>query len=182
MRNQQSASQSTSNDAHGSKFFDLHTRGLGYLNRIRVVTTKGRGGRRGDAFLACAVNALHGDAEDPNTSLFDCRVSGKDAQGIVQALMPEVEAHKKVLIAFTIGDTYAHAYERKAKVRDAKNQWRETGEMETAALIKGRLLQITYVKVDNEVVYRIDKDGLVDTSLNLSQEDLSDSDRTGTHG
>jgi hypothetical protein len=189
MSQQQSASQSTSNDAQGEKkFFDLHTRGIGYLNRVRMVTTKGKGGRRGDSFLACAVNALHGDSEDPNTSLFDCRVSGKEAQDIVQALLPEVTANKKVIIAFCIGDTYAHTYERKVKVRDANNQWKETGETETTALIKGRLLQITYAKVDGEVVYRIDEDGLVQTSLKLpesTEDQSSDEDnhsRTGTHG
>ncbi len=70
MNQQQAAAQSTSNTAQGQKkFFDLHTRGLGYLNRVRMVTTKGKGGRRGDSFLACAVNALHGDSEDPNPSL-----------------------------------------------------------------------------------------------------------------
>ncbi len=38
-----------------SKFFDLHTTGIGYLNRIREVTV-----RKGPGFLACTVAALHG--------------------------------------------------------------------------------------------------------------------------
>ena len=189
MNQQQSAAQSTSNTAQGQKkFFDLHTRGVGYLNRVRMVTTKGKGGRRGDSFLACAVNALHGDSEDPNTSLFDCRVSGKDAQDIVQALLPAVEDNKKVIIGFAIGDIYAHVYERKSKVRDANNQWKETGESETTALIKGRLLQITYAKINGDVVYRINEDGLVQTSLMLPESaedqgaDEHSNARTGTHG
>lgn len=171
MSQQNAASTSnTSNAAPGEKkFFDLHTRGIGYLNRTRWVNTKGKGGRRGDTFLACGINALHGDVEDPNTTLFDCRVSGNDAQQIIQAVMPSVAADKKVIVGFAIGDIYAHVYERKVKTKDDKGQWRETGATETASLIKGRLLQITYVKVDSEVVYRVDSDGVIFTSLTLSQ-------------
>ena len=99
---QQSSTNPSNTPAQGKQFFDLHTRGIGYLNRTRWVTTKGKGGRRGEPFLACSINALHGDVEDPNTSLFDCRVSGNDAQRIVQAVMPDVEAKKKVIVGFTL--------------------------------------------------------------------------------
>lgn len=167
----QQASASKSNGAAGDKkFFDLHTRGLGYLNRTRWVNIKGKGGRRADTFLCCSINALHGDADSPDSSLFDCRVSGTDAQQIVQVLMPAIDAKKKVLIGFTIGDIFAHVYERKVKEKGADNKWRETGATETASLIKGRLIQIGYVKIDTEVVYRID-DGLVYTTLPLAQGD-----------
>lgn len=162
-----------SNDTGSSsqEFFDLHVRGYGYLNRPRLVHPRGKGNRRSDPFLACAINALHGSKDDPNTSYFDCRVSGTDAQAIVQALIPEVEADKKVLVAFVIGDIYAHHYERNASGSQQK---------EIASLIKGRLLQITCVKVDGEVVYRLDRDsGLVTTTLNLAEAPAK---RTGTDG
>jgi hypothetical protein len=176
MSNQQT-NASASND-----YFDLHTRGIGYLNRTRWVDIKGKGGRRSEPFMACSINALHGEASDPNTSLFDCRVSGADAQEIIQVLMPLVAAKdkdgrnsNKVIVGFVIGDTYAHLYER--KVRD---NGRETGESEMACLIKGRLLQITYVKVNDEVVYHKDKEGNVTTSLDLGVSD-DEPRRTGTH-
>jgi len=172
MSNQQR--NSASSDASNG-YFDLHTRGIGYLNRTRWVDTKGRGGRRGTPFLACSINALHGDANDPNTSLFDCRVSGSDAQKIIQAVMPSVEKKEKVIVGFVIGDIYAHTYERKVR-----ENGKDTGAVEAACLIKGRLLQVTYVKVGDEVVYHKDKDGVVTTSLELAGSD--DSDRTGTHG
>ena len=176
---QQSSTNSSNAPAQGKQYYDLHTRGLGYLNRTRMVNTKGKGGRRGEPFLACSINALHGDREDPNTSLFDCRVSGNDAQRIVQAVTPDVEAKKKVTVGFTIGDIYAHVYERKVKKQDADGKWRETGETEIASLIKGRLLQITYVKIDNDEVYRVDSDGVVTTTLDLSDGDQR---RDGTNG
>lgn len=70
-----------------------------------------------------------------------------------------------------IGDIYAHPYERKVRTNG-----QETGELESAALIKGRLLQITYVKIGDGVVYQKDRDGIVRTSL-----DLGSNSRTGTH-
>lgn len=181
---QQTSTNSNANGtpAQGKRFFDLHTRGIGYLNRTRLVNTKGKGGRRGESFLACSINALHGDADDPNTSLFDCRVSGNDAQRIVQAVMPDVEAKKKVVVGFTIGDIYAHVYERKVKKLEADGKWRETGATETACLIKGRLLQITYVKIDDEVVFRVDADGVVTTTLDLSDAGDGQQRRDGTNG
>lgn len=104
MSNQQR--NSGSSVASSKDFFDLHTRGIGYLNRTRWVQVKGRstGGRRSEPFLACSINALHGDANDPNTSLFDCRVSGADAQEIILAVMPFVEKQEKVVVGFVIGD------------------------------------------------------------------------------
>ncbi len=179
MSQQSSTNPSNATSAQGKQFFDLHTRGLGYLNRTRQVNTKGKGGRRGEAFLACSINALHGDRADPNTSLFDCRVSGNDAQRIVQAVMPDVEAKKKVIVGFTIGDIYAHVYERKVRTQGADGKWLDTGETEIASLIKGRLLQITYVKIDDDVVYRVDADGVVTTTLDLSDGDQR---RDGTNG
>lgn len=74
-------------------------------------------------------------------------------------------------IAFVIGDIYAHHYERNASGSQQK---------EIASLIKGRLLQITCVKVDGEVVYRLDRDsGLVTTTLNLAEAPAK---RDGTNG
>ena len=52
-------------------YFNLHTSGLGYLSRIRRVDVK-----RGDGFLACEINALHGRSNEVEYTRFDCRVSG----------------------------------------------------------------------------------------------------------
>ena len=53
-----------------SGYFDLHTKGCGYMNRIRWVTLKSSG-RKADEFLACAINALHGQIVDPQYSYMD---------------------------------------------------------------------------------------------------------------
>ncbi|HHK5235871.1 TPA: DUF3577 domain-containing protein, partial [Pseudomonas aeruginosa] len=45
----------TSNE---KSYFDLHTSGIGYIQRVREVPV--RGGRRAQPFLACTIAALVG--------------------------------------------------------------------------------------------------------------------------
>lgn len=130
------------------EYFNLHTNGIGYLNRIRWVETKGRG-RRSEPFLACSISALRGSSDEVQYTLFDLRVSGQDAIALVDGLRTEVEQGRKVIVSFRIADIYPHTYER--KVLDS--QRRPTGQMEQTALIKGRLILINSVKVDGELVY-----------------------------
>jgi hypothetical protein len=137
--------------ADEAEYFNLHASGCGYLSRVRWVDPgKRRGGRTGEQFLACAINALRGDVGSPCYTYFDLRVSGEEAAELVEQLKPSVEEGRKVFVAFKLGDFYAHSYER--DVRDNRGQ--KTGEKEISALIKGRLLLITHVKVDGEIVYQ----------------------------
>ncbi len=43
-------------------FINLLTQGIGYLSRIRTVTPK----RSKDSFLACTINAMHGNKDEKN--------------------------------------------------------------------------------------------------------------------
>lgn len=122
------------------RFFDLHTKGYGYLSRVRVVPV---GKNKRDTFLACTVAALYGQASDVSYSYYDLKVVGKEAQDLVRKLGLDIAKKRKVLVAFRAGDTYAEPYE---KIVDGKTELR--------AVTKGRLLQITLAKVDGEVVYR----------------------------
>ncbi|MCT0305184.1 DUF3577 domain-containing protein, partial [Pseudomonas aeruginosa] len=69
----------TSNE---KSYFDLHTSGIGYLQRVREVPV--RGGRRAQPFLACTIAALVGSAKDPSYRYFDVKVSGAEAKKLVQ--------------------------------------------------------------------------------------------------
>lgn len=60
---------SNNTQAQEAKYFDLHTTGIGYLNRIREVPI-----RRGEPFLAVTVAALHGAADSVEYSYIDCKV------------------------------------------------------------------------------------------------------------
>ena len=137
--------------ADQAAYFNLHASGCGYLSRVRWVDPKqGRGGRTGDLFLACAINALRGEASNPNYTYFDLRVSGSEAIEVVKQLKEAVDQNRKVFIAFKVGDFWAHDYQR--DVLDPETG-KKTGKKESAALIKGRLLLVTHAKVDGETVY-----------------------------
>lgn len=148
MSNSTSVESRNKNSTQESQYFDLHTRGCGYLSRVRWVSTTTRG-RKSDPFLCCAISALHGDVASPSYTYFDLRVTGEDAQALIASLDQYVSQKKKVFVAFSIGDIYAHPYERNIVDSDTK---KVTGK-EWTALIKGRLLQVTHVKVDDVVIY-----------------------------
>ena len=117
------------------QYFDLHTNGFGYLNRIREVTVK-----EGDSFLSVTVAALRGSVDNAQYTRFECRVSGKQAQGTVRQLMPAVEGKSKVLIGFTLSDLYAEAFTFKNGDKAG----------ETGISLKARLLRIAWAKVDGQ--------------------------------
>ncbi|MDO9481051.1 MAG: DUF3577 domain-containing protein [Hydrogenophaga sp.] len=127
--------------------FNLHVSGIGYLNRVRWVQPK-QAGRKALPFLACSVSALRGNAESPDYTYLDLRVSGQEAAELVEKCMEDVDQNRKVVISFKVGDIYPHMYER-----DVKVDGRKTGEKEMACLIKGRLLLINTITIDGERVY-----------------------------
>ncbi len=96
---------SNNTQAQEAKYFDLHTTGIGYLNRIREVPI-----RRGEPFLAVTVAALHGAADSVEYSTIDCKVVGAQAEKLVRRCKEAVEAEKKVLISFRIGDIWADPF------------------------------------------------------------------------
>ena len=125
-------------------YFNFHANGVGWMNRIRIVTPK----RGGAPFLACSISALYGATDAPERTCLDLRVSGEEAQRLVNRLQKHLDAKRKVFVAFKVGDMYPHIYER---------QNRETGKPETAALIKGRLLALSSIKIDGEKVWPVEK-------------------------
>lgn len=120
-------------------FFDLHINGLGYLSRIREVKP-----RKGDTFLACDIAALNGPSDDVSYVRFDTRVSGSEAQHLVRRCMAAVEAEKKVMIGFRLGDLWADIF--------TYSKGKRAGEQGVS--LKARLLFITWIKVDGQHVYK----------------------------
>lgn len=129
--------------------FNLHLSGVGYLNRVRWVKTSSCGGRKAEPFLACSISAMHGSSDEPSYTYLDLRVSGREAIEMVDQLGADVDAKRKVFVSFRVGDIYPHLYER--SVRDQSGK--PTGEKETAAIIKGRLLLLNSITIDGERVY-----------------------------
>jgi len=121
-----------------SKYFDLHTTGIGYLNHIREVTPK-----EGKPFLSITLSALRGSVDNAQSTHFECHVSGKQAQEIVRQLKPSVEGKKKVLIGFTLSDLYAESFIYKKGDKAG----------EPGVSLKARLLRLSWAKVNSQPFY-----------------------------
>ena len=120
-------------------YFDLHTQGLGYLNRIREVTPS-----RGKAFLACTIAALNGPTEAPEYRYFDVTVCGAEAQLLVNRYAEAVHQGSKVLMGFRLGDLWTDLFRY--------NRGDKAGK--TGVSLKARLLFISWIKVDGQLVYQ----------------------------
>ena len=125
-------------------YFDLHINGLGYLNRIREVGAKNK---RGEPFLACDIAALNGASDKVSYVRFDCRVSGKEAQHLVRRCQQAVNAEKKVLIGFKLGDLWTDIFTY-AKGKRAGEQ---------GVSLKARLLCIRWIKIDGKLEYQAER-------------------------
>ena len=68
------------------QYFDLHTTGIGYLNRIREVTPK-----EGQPFLSVTIAALRGRVDNAQYTHFECRVAGRQAQEIIRQVEPALQ-------------------------------------------------------------------------------------------
>ncbi len=116
----------TSNE---KSYFDLHTSGIGYVQRVREVPV--RGGRRAQPFLACTIAALVGPARDPSYRYFDVKVSGAEAKKLVQRYIGVDDPKQRPLVRFRLGDLWGDAY-----IRDKGER-----KGEAAASLKARLLK-----------------------------------------
>jgi hypothetical protein len=126
----------TSNE---KSYFDLHITGLGYLNRVREVKPK-----KGDAFLACDIAALNGPSDSPEYCRFDVRVSGTEAQHLIRRCEEAVKAERKVLIGFRLGDLWVDTF--------TYSKGERAGQQGVS--LKARLLFLSWIKVDDQLVYK----------------------------
>ncbi len=122
-----------------NKYFDLHTTGIGYLNRVREVTPK-----EGNPFLSVTIAALRGSVDNVQYTHFECRVSGRQAQQVVRQVKPAVEGKLKVLIGFTLSDLYAETFTFKSGEKSGQ----------TGVSLKARLLRVAWAKVDGQPFYK----------------------------
>jgi hypothetical protein len=120
-----------------AKYFDLFTAGLGYINRVREVTPEA-----GNPFTSVTLAALRGSADNAQYTHFECRVAGKQAKAVVQALKAAVGDDRKVLVGFTLSGLYPEAF--------TYTKGEKAGE--TGISLKARLLRIGWAKVDGEPI------------------------------
>jgi len=140
-----SGSDSNSSNGNAAKrYFNLHATGVGYLNRVRE-----KEGRRG--FLACDISALRGASDDVEYTRFDTIVSGTDAQHLVRKCRKKVDGGSKVLIGFRVGDLWLDQFTYPADHKDPEKAGKP------GASLKARLLFISWIKIDGELVYKAER-------------------------
>ncbi|EFW87189.1 MULTISPECIES: STY4534 family ICE replication protein [Pseudomonas syringae group] len=128
-----------SNSTNESKYFDLHTTGIGYLNRIREVKP-----RKGNPFMAVTVAALKGSTDSAEYAYIDCNVVGAEADKLIRRCQEAVAAEKKVLVSFRIGDIWADVFTYSSGAKQGQ----------AGVSLKGRLLYLAWIKVEGEYVYQ----------------------------
>ena len=117
------------------KYFDLDINGIGYLNRVRVVTPE-----NGTPFLSVTIAALRGPADNVQHTHFDCVVVGEEAKDLVRQLIPAVEADLKVLVGFHLSDLHVETFTFKQGERAGT----------TGISLKSRLLRFQWIKVEGQ--------------------------------
>lgn len=133
----------TSNE---KSYFDLHTSGIGYIQRVREVPV--RGGRRAQPFLACTVAALVGPARDPSYRYFDVKVSGAEAKNLVQRYIGVDDPKQRPLVRFRLGDLWGDAY-----IRDKGEQKGQAAASLKARLLKTELAELASIE-QHELITR----------------------------
>lgn len=136
---------SNSNTQSVSSYINLHTTGIGFLNRIREVPASKR-----SKFWSCDVAAMHGSQDEGiNYVNFQVNSANEEVDRLLSQAKIDSDDGKKIKAAFKIGDLYTEAF--------ILNRGANAGK--PSAVIKGRLLLITHLWVDNELVFQRGEQG-----------------------
>jgi hypothetical protein len=134
------------NQTH-AQYFDLHTAGLGYMSRLRLVNPDKSKGQKFKPFWSVSISAICGEEQDVKYVKFDLNIKGDQARQAMAVLKPYLiddkgkSLDRKVLVGFRVGDAMPEIY---TLTKD--------GNAEQRVGMKGRLLKLTSAKVDGEVV------------------------------
>ena len=121
-----------------TKFFDLHTSGLGYLNRFRIVKPTS-----GQPYQSVTIAALRGNADNAQYTYIDCIVVEEEAKNVLLNLVDTDEKDTKYMVGFNIGDIYPETF-----IYKTGNKQGQTG-----VSLKGRLIKIKWLRKNNELIY-----------------------------
>lgn len=120
------------NQTQAFKPVSLVTTGIGYVSNVEWKES-----REGNSFLTCTLAAIHGNQQYIYTQ---CVVCGDEAIGHISQCLEASNAENKILIRFSLGLTGINAY--------LKN------DNSPAACLKGNLFKVSYIKIENQVVYQ----------------------------
>ena len=132
-----------------TKFFDLHTSGIGYLNRFRTVNPA-----NGHPYQSVTVAALRGNADNAQYTYFDCIVVEEEAKHVLLNLVDTDEKDASYMIGFNIGDIYPEIFTYKSGNKQGQ----------TGVSLKGRLIKIKWLRKNKELIYEPQKTSAVEHS------------------
>ena len=119
-----------------TKYFDIITRGVGYLGRARVVTPN-----EGEPYPAVDINALQGPSGNVGYRKMQCSIKGTEAKRLIKNYMTSInEKDSKVMAGFSVADPQPRSYQDK-----------ETGE--TRNVLQVKLIGIDWVSINGDRVY-----------------------------
>ncbi|HEJ9679067.1 TPA: DUF3577 domain-containing protein [Proteus mirabilis] len=152
---------SKNNTTSENKYFNLHVNGIGYLSNIRQVN-----GPKGQ-FLTAVINALSGPVDNPVYVRFDTTVVGENTVSLVRRCIKAVDEDKKVLTGFTLSNLASDIF--------TLTKGEHAGEQRVS--LKARLLNIDWIKIGKEVVYKAEKHQSTppETEQPVSREYVADS-------
>jgi hypothetical protein len=164
--------QNANATSNSSNYYNLHTRGVGYLGRVRKVTV-----RKGAPFWSAMINALSGEKGvegGVQYTPFDVKAVGKDTEALMEQFQAvAADDTKRVLVQFTIGDATIHSFTYQQGPRQGQ----------AGTTMKGRLLKIQRVWVKDLTKNEGDEAGNKLVYVDPSVEQASaDAKRTGTEG
>ncbi|MGU1062141.1 DUF3577 domain-containing protein [Pseudomonas aeruginosa] len=116
----------TTSDSNQKSYFNIHTKGIGYIQRAREVPVKG-----GQPYLACTIAALVGPVKSAVRRYFDVRVAGADAKQLVRSYLGADDRKCRPLVQFRAGDLWVDPFIRPGGEHKG----------EAAASLKARLLK-----------------------------------------
>lgn len=134
-------STNKNSSASETKYFNLHVNGIGYITTIRQVD-----GPKGQ-FLTAVINALSGPQDNPAYVRFDTTVVGDNTVSLIKRCMKSVDEDKKVLIGFTLSNLTPDIF--------TLSKGEHAGEQRVS--LKARLLNVDWIKVGKEMVYKAEK-------------------------
>lgn len=117
--------------------FDLHINGFGFFNRIRKVEL-----RKGQPYWAVSIAACRGD--EGQKTYFDCSVVGTEAKALFDTHLSSLTKDDTVTASFKLGDLYTDTFVYSSGVKQGQ----------TGVCLKARLLKISYLKVNDEIVFQ----------------------------
>lgn len=120
----------TTSNSNQKQYFDIHTQGRGYIQRVREVSVKGA-----QPYLACTIAALIGPAKATVLRYFDVRVAGGEAKKLVRNYLGADERKCRPLVRFRLGDPWVSPFIRSSGEHQG----------EAAASVKSRLLQVELI-------------------------------------